>query len=229
VAVSISLIAGQRQHLYSAIIQKCIAMRLRTILLLLFPGLLALTNSPGPGRRAVSIQVHADSQVAIEGSSNLKAIRCVAGTVHFPKTILADYHSGSSVLNIHDGKILLDVLALDCGARAINQDMQETLKAEKYPQITLEILSVQLPMGQNDLIQPWQTCKAQTQVHMAGVTRSEPFVFQGKRLGAGHYRVTGSHEIKLSNYCLEAPSAMMGLIKVDDCFLIQLDLIFQVQ
>ena len=212
-------------------------MSLRIILLLLFPWLLALSSAPSgtslglpvPERRAVSLQVHADSQVAIEGSSNLKAIRCVAGTVHFPKTILADYQAGSSVLSIRDGKILLDVVALDCGARVINQDMRETLKAEKFPQIAMDILSVQLPVGQTDLSQPWQTCKAETQVHMAGVTRREPFVFQGKRLGPGRYRVTGSHEIKLSNYCLEAPSAMMGLIKVDDCFLIQLDLIFQVQ
>jgi hypothetical protein len=208
-------------------------MSLRIMLLLVFPWLLALTGSPTREhireQRTVNLLVHPDSQVAIEGSSNLKAIRCEAASVRFPSSLQADFDPQLALLRLHQGKILLDVAALDCGARVINQDMRETLKAEEFPQIAMDILSVQLPSGQTDLSQPWQTCKAETRVRMAGVTRSEPFVFQGKRLGPGHYRVTGSHEIRLSNYCLEAPSAMMGLIKVDDCFLIQLDLTFQVR
>jgi len=206
-----------------------LAMSLKITLLLVFPWLLALTGSPAWEQRTVNLQVHPDSQVAIEGSSNLKAIRCVAASVRYPGSIQAEFDAERSVLRLHQGKILLDVAALDCGARVINQDMRETLKAEQFPQIAMDILSVQLPVGKSDLDLPWQTCKAETRVRMAGVTRSEPFIFQGKRLGPGRYRVTGSHEIKLSNYCLEAPSAMMGLIKVDDCFLIQLDLTFQVQ
>jgi hypothetical protein len=204
-------------------------MSLRIRLLFVFPWFLALTGSHIGEYRTVNLVVHPDSQVAIEGSSNLKAIHCQATSVRFPKTIQAEFYPQQAMVRLHQSKILLEVAALDCGARVINQDMRETLKAEQFPQITLDIQSVQLPSGQRDLGQPWQTCQAETRVRMAGVTRSEPFIFQGKRLGSGRYRVTGSHEIRLSHYCLEAPSAMMGLIKVDDCFLIQLDLTFQIQ
>ena len=177
----------------------------------------------------VKIQVENGSRVAIEGSSNLKDIHCEAVTVHFPKVVDVGYTLANNSLALNGARIVLDVEMLDCGARLINKDMKSTLKADQFPTITMDIVNIQLPVGQRELEVYWQALSAKTTVQMAGVTRKEPFVFEAKKISNDRYRIIGSHEIKLSNYCLDPPTAMMGLVKVDDCFLIQLDLTFQAQ
>lgn len=175
----------------------------------------------------VEINMENSSAIAVEGSSNLRSINCDAAQIRFPHKVGVDLRKEAGHLVLDNARILLDVKQLDCGAKLINRDMLQTLKADEHPHIVMDLLSISLPHGRSDLDHSWREVQADVRVQMAGVIRHEPFVFQGRKVGPNQYQISGSHEIRLSNYCLEPPTAMMGLLKVDDCFLIRLDLRFQ--
>jgi polyisoprenoid-binding protein YceI len=61
---------------------------------------------------------------------------------------------------------------------------------------------------------------------MAGVSKEIDLVVKGERLEE-HIRITGSYDMKMSDFDMETPSAMFGQIVCDDAITVLFDLIFK--
>jgi len=122
--------------------------------------------------------------------------------------------------------ISLKVRQLDCGGAGINNDMRKTLQEESYPEILLQPtycgqLPVHLSRSSSELL-------LVAYITLAGTRKKEQIYVHIQHTGQGNYRISGSHRLYFSHYGLKPPSAMFGLIQVNDAIDLYFDFLLQV-
>ncbi|WP_224997210.1 YceI family protein [Cesiribacter sp. SM1] len=191
------------------------------MLLLLFPfyALLATNGSQlgaGYGKEWV---VTEKSQLTISGSSNVNEFQCMS----------LSYAGGNSLYETWDviskrpvmsGLITLKASAFDCQNKIMTQDMQKTIKADKYPNVKVHFLSLErMPSSGHQ-----QKAKGVVEICLAGVSRQYEISATFQELGKSKAMLAGSLEFNLTDFNIEPPTKMMGAIKVKDCFTIDFNL-----
>lgn len=156
------------------------------------------------------------NKLTINGTSNVNDFKCVYEE---------DVEEGANRSNADDStreahkpeaELVLIVDSFDCGKRGINRDFRNTLKSDIYPTINVELIEV---IRKDDI-----PTVAIVNISMVGVTRE-----YGVELGEAYVDndetlVPGSQNIKMSDFGLDPPSALLGLIKVRDELTIQFSL-----
>ena len=186
---------------------------------------------PLPSQRNIldelPIVVDPASRVWLTGSANIVNFQCVAGIIESTGSI-----SGIDTTRSHSGphgKVTLEVKIpiskLNCGKPGINRDMKKTLNSEEYPYITYRL-------GENKPNRdPQQSTKNSFQIEtdgeliISGFKRTETIKLDGQFIGAWQFRVKGQHPVLMSDYELDPPSPLMGLIKVNDELIVHFDVI----
>lgn len=173
-------------------------------------------------QQGLELQILDNSKLYIEGKSNVNKFACHC-TEEFP-TSKIQFNSTPSNGTAHFNKTEMQITTskLDCGKKAINKDLIKTLKAEEHPKITLELCSLKFleAAHEND----WQQVKAETFLTIAGTTRSMNMLVRAKQLGNFKYKIKSSEEIKLTDFDIDPPTALLGLVKVKDEMTLHLDL-----
>jgi hypothetical protein len=173
-------------------------------------------------QKGMEIQILDNSQLFIEGKSNINKFACHC-TQNFP-TAKIQYNSTPSKGTAHFNKTEMKITTseLDCGKKAINKDLLKTLKADEYPNIILELCSLKFMEGAHD--DEWQEVKAETFLTIAGTTRTMNMMVKAKQLGQGTFKIKSSEELKLTDFGIDPPTALLGLVKVKDEMTLHLDL-----
>jgi hypothetical protein len=173
-------------------------------------------------------RIESASCLYIEGSSNVTDFRCECEQSFPVRTtqVIAE----SSHLRFSGATLTMPVTAIDCGQRAINRDMQETLLADEHPNIRIELLNAHLPGSDESAVaNEGTTIWAQLRITLAGQSRDMRMRVFARQLSPETYRFAGSLDIQLSHFGLTPPSPMLGLIKVDDRMKISMDLVVSVE
>lgn len=197
------------------------------LLLLLAAGLSSLKPLDSETR---SFQILSQSQLYLEGSSNVAPFTCRC-TQSFPPlqyTAIAQ-NNNKAAIAFRNTALQLQTNKLDCGNRGMNRDMQETLKAAQYPAITMRLLEASPENGKAADSQGWKTLKAKAYLTIAGVERLASFEVSARESGKGEYRFVSAFPVKMTDYSITPPTALMGLIKVDDQIEIHMDLAVRVE
>ncbi|MDX1940240.1 MAG: YceI family protein [Saprospiraceae bacterium] len=175
-------------------------------------------------------QIEQGSKLQIKGTSNVTDFTCQC-LESFPK-------SQAQITVTEDGtkakfsKTTLQIRTkkLDCGNKPMNNDMFNTLKAEEYPYVQIELLETRLTPGKSlaktDI---WMPIEASVNFTIAGVTRKETLTIQGKKLDELEYRFKSSKTLLFTDYGIKPPRALMGLVKVANEITIELDLTVTIQ
>lgn len=178
----------------------------------------ALFLNLAPPDATVFFQIEAGSKLNIKGTSNVTDFTCKCEEV-FPRlqmtlnSTLTKAEFKKTALSLHAKK-------LDCGNKAMNNDMYETMKAEDFPTIQIELLDSQLA----ELTDNWANLQASANLTIAGVTRKETFSIQAKKIDELQFRFKGAKSLKMTDYGMTPPRPMLGLIKVKDLIVLDLDL-----
>lgn len=175
-----------------------------------------------PASNSLFFQIEQDSKLHIKGSSNVTDFVCKCEEL-FPRLQLEMEPKGTKT-KFEKATLSIRSKKLDCGNKAMNKDMYETLKANDFPNIKIELLESEL----TKLDENWATLKAQMSLTIAGVNKKEAFTIQAKRNDELQYRFKSSKCIKMSDYGMTPPSPMFGLIKVKDQITLDLDLTISV-
>lgn len=179
-----------------------------------------------PDTGEVSLWLDSGSRLAIEGSSNVNKFTCMCNE-QFPRMhIRYDRAEGSTALRFSNATLHVRAKSLDCGNQAMNKDMYETLLADKHPNIRIELQRAQLPAPEAlSRTNAWTPLKANAQLTIAGITQPVVFDVQAARLAPDRIRLTSIKEVRMTDFGMTPPRALMGLVKVHDAIRIHLDLI----
>jgi polyisoprenoid-binding protein YceI len=110
---------------------------------------------------------------------------------------------------------------MECGNGTMNEHMKKALKVSEFPTIEFKLSSYDVTRGAEA-----STGTLKGTLTLGGVQKSISIPAEGKT-DAGALHVTGSYELKMSDYDLKAPTLMFGRIKVRDAVNVKFDLLLK--
>jgi polyisoprenoid-binding protein YceI len=165
---------------------------------------------------SASLAVHAtknsytlsnDYQVSIFGTSNLhnwnEKVKHVSGT-----TTISWNADGSFSVEAID--ITMDVKSIKSESSAMDKNTYKALKADAYPQITV---ALNAPLTGIAGKAAGTTVWVKANVTIAGVTKVMDMQIQIKMPAAGKLTFEGAQKIKMSDFGLTPPTALLGTLK----------------
>lgn len=185
--------------------------------------LIIFTVYVSPGRAQPiwgNISIQKGGQLWIEGSAGIVNYKCRAEKLSGAGEIENTENPQSTVKGhgeVHIS-VALPVKSLNCGKRAMNQDMYEALKAEEFPTIRYQLLEAKLDENVEaaDTTSSWMTIRTLGIMEIAGVQDTTDIYVQGKVLNDNQFQVKGSKQIHMKTYNVEPPRALLGLIRADE-------------
>ncbi len=166
--------------------------------------------------RTTKVRVASESEVLISGTTNVNEFTCKYNLQELEMPIRLIYDERSEQILFKNAELTLINDCFDCGGKAINKDFQELLKTEKHPQVGLKLLYVEPPSPNQSKVD------VGVEIKIAGVSRKYQTVLYCEQ--TKDICVNGTLELKLSDFELEPPKKMLGMIKVDDAIKVHLTL-----
>ncbi|MEN7547682.1 YceI family protein [Rapidithrix thailandica] len=161
------------------------------------------------------------SKVILKGTTNINQFTCLTANIFTYNQLQLFAKKNNKLFTFKGAEFFIEVTDLDCGGRVINNDLQKTLQAEKFPQI-------QLHLKQAEVVQALEGNRAkistQAMISIAGQSKLRNIDLQVIQLNEDTLHIEGSHQILMSEYGITPPKPMLGLIKVHDPISITFDL-----
>ncbi len=156
------------------------------------------------------------SRLWIEGSSNVNKFQCRAARYN------TDVYPPTQDTTVQV-EVDIAVEGFDCGKRRMNRDLYETLLSEQHPFISFEYKSTE-SMTYNKATDTY-TLTVNGALTVAGHTNKITFPLIAEVIEDGKIKATGQTDLKMTNYNVEPPSALLGLVRVNDELTVHFDLI----
>ncbi len=183
----------------------------------------------GPAAAQIHYVPTDESRVWIEGSATTRDFTCstqhLDGRARLPaeatRTSLRELGEDEPATPALHATV--PVRTLDCGRRRQNRDLYEAMKADEHPAIHYELLDVEVVAEPDSAGAPY-VLNATGRLTVAGVARTVSFRLEGRRLADGRVRARGSLPLKMTDFGIDPPTALLGLIRVRDDLVVHFDI-----
>ena len=181
---------------------------------LLFFSLCAATFTR-PSKEKMIWIVQKSSSLSINGRTNINHFSCAIAQYSEPDTITfqneeAPGRSSGIPLN---GVLRINIGDFDCRNHAMTGEFKKTLLYKQYPQ--LKIIFLNLERMPDFTSQP-ETLKGQVFIELAGVTKQFEMDYTTNREDPETVELTGSRQLCFSDFGLQPPQKMGGLVRVNE-------------
>jgi polyisoprenoid-binding protein YceI len=156
----------------------------------------------------------AGSSVLVKGTSSLHDWEMKAEKISGSFTLAED----QTLDRLTSGNVVIDASSLKSEHSLMNKKACEALKQKSYPRIEAKLLRVE--QNQN-------TGKVQLELTIAGKSRQTTENFQFKNQGNGKVEISGVLNLKMSDFGVEPPVALMGTIKTGNEIKIEYRFMYQ--
>ncbi|MCZ6520319.1 MAG: YceI family protein [Bacteroidetes bacterium] len=160
-----------------------------------------------------SIEFKKESTLVIRGTTNVNEFKCVLDET--------DDVSSFSNYSLTDSSILLDnaimtfqVDNFDCGNKAITKDFRKALGSRDFPKIMFEIRRIYIT--NEERLQEKSTVKSEVSITIAGVRKDLRMNLQRFLLEDSQIRYSGEKSLLMSDFGVNPPQALWGVIKARD-------------
>ena len=171
------------------------------------------------------IDMQPESRLWIAGTSTVRSFQCQAAS--FDATIeaapngavaavLAGEKAVSSVL------VTVPVDKLDCKNGTMNEHMRKALKASQHPTVTFKVSTYDLARA-NEVVDV--TLKGTLTI--GGVEKPVTINAQAKPGENGALLVSGTQEVRMTEFGLKPPTLMLGTMKVDEKIKVGFDVVLK--
>ena len=114
----------------------------------------------------------------------------------------------------------IPVHSIKSGEKGMDNKTYEAFNDKKYPTISFQLVEVTSLQIKGDDINATVTGN----LTMAGSTRKISFKTSGKNTKPGAYEFKGNIALKMTDYKMKPPTAMLGVMKVGDAITLQYDI-----
>ncbi len=174
------------------------------------------------GMVAYRLALQPESQLWVEGTSTVRPFKCVASGVEADVVTTGEGAIGALAAGekaVTTVVLRVPAARLDCANETMNSHMRKAIKADVNPLITFELGSYELAIAATGA-----QAKLAGTLSLGGATKPIALDVALVRDSAGALRVTGSYDLRMTEYGLKAPSLMMGAMKVKEMVKIGFDL-----
>jgi polyisoprenoid-binding protein YceI len=159
-------------------------------------------------------QVGAGSEIWLEGRSTVDRFTCHATDFDGSAEI-----RGEATVRVN---LAIPVKDLDCGRRRMNSDLQDALQADKHPEIRFSLIDVK---PEKEVEPGLHRLRVTGTLTMAGAQRRITFIATGRQDGSGRLAGTGSVDLKMTDFGIDPPSALLGLVRAHDDIRVRFNLV----
>lgn len=175
-------------------------------------------------------QIEEESKLSIAGSSNVNKFVCDCAQTFSKSALNMRISEDGNVVSFDNVVLKIQTKKLDCKHRVMNQDMYKTLQADEHPYISIQLKSVEnLPAAPLTEAAGWTDLSAKVIMTIAGESREEMLKIKAMHLGNHRFRFRSDKKIEMTDFGIKPPTAMLGLIKVDNSITINMDLVVSVE
>ncbi len=163
------------------------------------------------------------TKLTIEGTSNVNSFECKCKD-KFPRSNVKINLENPQIIRFSYGKLLMKTNKLDCNSLRMNKDLCDALKEDQYPYITIELLDAKLGNVNIDKTDDWANIKATISLTITNISKLMTLDVKVKKIEQNKFRFASSKEILLTDFGIKPPTALFGLIKVNNKIKINLDI-----
>ncbi len=154
-----------------------------------------------------NILITSESELLIEGKTNISYFKCEFNTNEIKKPIPIYYNVNNDKIVFEKAKLTLDNECFDCGSKGINKDFRALLKTDEYPEIELYLKEVK---GDDDSV------NALLELFIAGKSQSYFIPLTVSKEDTDHIFVSGVLKLNIADFDLVPPKKVFGLITVSE-------------
>lgn len=166
------------------------------------------------------IEVLPGSSLTITGDTNIRDFLCEYDTKRLARTHEVFFSTDSDWLQFRNTILQLRNAGFDCGNRAINRDFHSLLKSDEYPIIDLELKEIHLEKK--------DVAKARVRITIAGKKKDYEIPVKIATISIDQedtvQHLDGHLKLNISDFGLQPPKKLFGLIVVKDDIQINFDL-----
>ena len=159
--------------------------------------------------------IDTDSQLVIYGSTNINNFVCKMDCYVGSDTLQYFKEYSSKEIRFSKNRMSVPVTSFDCGARQISRDFWKTLKSEFHPKLHITFISLQDIALQNN-----SCVNGIVNITLAGATSRYSIDYQVTR-SKNIILLKGTQSVNFSDFNLQAPEKLQGLIKVSEALKVE--------
>ena len=186
---------------------------------------LALLPALGAARRDGALDLQPESRLWVAGTSTVRAFQCQAGSFDAKvaslgsdavAAILAGEKAVSTV------EVTVPAEKLDCRNGTMNEHMRKALKAKDHPTVVFRAEAYDLARS-SDSVAVTMTGN----LTLGGVEKPITIKAQAKPGPNGTLVVSGTREVRMTEFGLKPPTLMLGTMKVDERVTVGFDVVLK--
>ena len=187
--------------------------------------LLLFAFSPYEDRNSVEYYLGSKSKLEVFGKTNINEFCCASYEKFQPKKLTYEIPVDGDLMSFESAILNIQIKEMDCGGKIINNDFRKTLNANKCPFIQINLKEV-INQDCDNLTKcdNWIFFIANTEITINEVKQLVSIPIHILKKSDQNFQVTGSKELELSSFQITPPTALMGLIKVNNTIEINFDL-----
>ncbi|MEX0647179.1 MAG: YceI family protein [Balneolaceae bacterium] len=171
----------------------------------------------------VTLALHQNSEMAIEGSSNVRSWGAEAESITGNLTLSSGTLELSNLTPemFGDLTITVPVKSLESGTRGLSGNIHKYLKEKDHPNITFRLSDVTSIDQKNG----YAEITARGTVNAAGKDNDITMTVRAEQEGDG-LRISGTQNLLMTSFDIDPPRAMLGTIRADDEFSVNFNILF---
>jgi polyisoprenoid-binding protein YceI len=171
---------------------------------------------------AGNLTITPDTRLWVEGTSTVRSWKCEATQVQGAVTFEGELGAAIEDLRAVDAVVLnVPVAQLDCKNGTMNNHMRKALKAAENPVINFRMTSRELVPGPDGAL----TVNLKGLLLIAGAEKEISMTANAAQNASGQYAITGSHQLKMTEWGVKPPSLMLGTMRVRDDVVVKFEIV----
>ncbi len=166
------------------------------------------------------------SRLYLTGTTNVNTFTCDCRD-RFPTQTIEVEHN-DRVAMFKSARLRMRTQKFDCHNAKMDRDMHKALKAEEFPYIKIELVRTRQDPDQihnGD----WFDVLATVKLTITDVSKEKQIQARARKVGENRFVLQGEQSLKMTEFGIDPPEALFGLIKVDDLITFHFDLTIQVE
>lgn len=167
--------------------------------------------------------VEKSSSLSITGATNINRFACGVAEYGEPDTItcLSEGCRGEARGIPLRGALRINVADFECNNRIMTGEFKKTLRYKEHPQLVIRFLNLEkIPVFDTRPV----TIKGCVSVELAGVIKQFDIDYVAHRAGETDAQLIGCRDFGFSDFGLQPPQKMGGLIRVKDSLNVRFNL-----
>lgn len=154
-----------------------------------------------------------DTRVWVEGTSTIHDWSCEAEEIS--GTVTPAPEAEQPLSNLQSTSLTIPVDQFECGKDKMNRKLREAFKTDDHPAIEFEAntVSAQVAAAGSG---PATSILVKGDLTMAGTTRAIEIRAEGYDQAHGRLKFTGQHQLDMTDYEMDPPTAIWGTIKTGE-------------